>query len=243
MTNSAADPSSASAGLGSGQMFDGIAKRYDLLNRIISLGIDQSWRKKTVAALQLSPGGKVLDLATGTADLALLIASQHTETHIVGLDPSLRMMEVGQRKVRARGLSARVELVQGDAQSLPFDADHFDGVTMAFGIRNVPDREKALREMARVTRPGGRICILELSEPRHGLLAALSRWHMHRVVPLVGGLLSGSKEYRYLPRSIAAFPPPTEFEALLVTSGLRVAESHALSFGVCHLYVATPAPK
>jgi demethylmenaquinone methyltransferase / 2-methoxy-6-polyprenyl-1,4-benzoquinol methylase len=225
---------------GSGAMFDGIAARYDLVNRVISLGIDQSWRRKTVAALGLAPGHRVLDLATGTADLAIQVARTEPSVHVVGLDPSSKMLDVGREKVARATLEARVELVQGDAQALPFEANSFDSVCIAFGIRNVPDRAQALREMARVTRPGGRIAVLELSEPRSGLLGALARFHIHTVVPYVGALLSGVKEYQYLQRSIAAFPPADEFATLMKASNLDVIGVHALTFGVCHLYVAEP---
>ena len=225
---------------GSGAMFDGIAARYDLVNRVISLGIDQSWRRKTVRALNLSAGQRVLDLATGTADLAIQVAQTEPAVSVVGLDPSGKMLDVGRVKVERAKLGARVELVQGDAQALPFEDDSFASVCIAFGIRNVPDRPKALREMARVTRPGGRIAILELSEPRSGVLGALARFHIHTMVPYVGALLSGVKEYQYLQRSIAAFPPAAEFAALMQGSNLNVLGVHPLTFGVCHLYVAEP---
>ncbi len=228
----------ATAREGSGAMFDGIARRYDLLNRVISLGIDQSWRKKTVAALRLRPGARILDLATGTADLAIMVARTEAESRVVGLDPSTGMLEVGREKIKRIELDGRIELVEGDAQALPFPDDSFDGVCMAFGIRNVPDRDQALREMARVTRPGGRIAILELSEPRSGLIGPLARFHIHTVVPYVGALLSGRREYHYLQRSIAAFPPPDEFTRRIVAAGLDTVETRALTFGVCHLYVA-----
>jgi demethylmenaquinone methyltransferase/2-methoxy-6-polyprenyl-1,4-benzoquinol methylase len=225
---------------GSGAMFDGIAARYDLVNRVISLGIDQSWRRKTVRALELGAAHHVLDLATGTADLAIQVARSEPSVSVVGLDPSSKMLDVGREKVRRAELSARVELVQGDAQALPFTDDTFHSVCIAFGIRNVPDRGLALREMARVTRPGGRIAILELSEPRGGLFGAMARFHIHTVVPYVGALLSGVKEYQYLQRSIAAFPPADEFSALMQASNLNVLGVHPLTFGVCHLYVAEP---
>lgn len=225
---------------GSGAMFDGIAERYDLLNRIISLGIDQRWRRQTAEALNLPENGRVLDLATGTADLALLIARSYPTTSVVGLDPSEKMLEVGRRKVTAASLERRVELVGGDAQALPFESDAFDGTCIAFGIRNVPDRAKALGEMARVTRRGGRVAILELSEPRRGLMGPLARFHVHTVVPWVGSVISGAKEYRYLQRSIAAFPPAEEFAATMEASGLSVLRVTSLTFGVSHLYVAEP---
>jgi demethylmenaquinone methyltransferase / 2-methoxy-6-polyprenyl-1,4-benzoquinol methylase len=225
---------------GSGAMFDGIAARYDLVNRVISLGVDQSWRRKTVRSLELRPSQRVLDLATGTADLAIQVARAEPTVSVVGLDPSAKMLEVGQDKVRRAGLEPRVELVQGDAQALPFDDESFHSVCIAFGIRNVPDRRRALCEMARVTRPGGRVAILELSEPRAGWLGALARFHIHSVVPYVGALLSGMKEYHYLQRSIAAFPPASEFAELMASSNLKVLEVHPLTFGVCQLYVAEP---
>jgi demethylmenaquinone methyltransferase/2-methoxy-6-polyprenyl-1,4-benzoquinol methylase len=225
---------------GSGAMFDAIAARYDLMNRLLSFGIDQRWRSKTARALSLTPGARVLDLATGTADLALRVAREEASCHVVGLDPSARMLEVGRRKVAQQKLSERVELVQGDAQSLPFDARSFDGVCIAFGIRNVPDRPKALREMARVTRPGGRIAILELSEPDGGLLAPFARFHVHTLVPTLGALLSGAREYRYLQRSIAAFPKASDFAEVMASSGIDLLALTPLTFGVCHLYVGTP---
>ncbi len=227
---------------GSGAMFDAIADRYDLVNRIISLGIDQSWRKKTVESLRLSDGARVLDLATGTADLAIQIAREEPGTSVVGLDPSKRMLAIGKRKVHDALVSDRVELVVGDAQSLPFPDNSFEAVCIAFGIRNVPDRGRALREMARVTRPAGRIAILELSEPRQGsLFGPIARFHVHTLVPWLGALLSGAHEYRYLQKSIAAFPSADDFATLMSESSLEVLEVRALTFGVCHLYVATPA--
>ena len=226
---------------GSGQMFDAIAERYDLLNRIISLGIDQRWRRLTVAALELQEGPRVLDLGSGTADLALRIAHTHPDAQVIGLDPSVNMLSIGRDKARREEIDDRVKLVEGDAQALPFDDDRFDGVTIAFGIRNVPDRGKALAEMARVTRPGGRVAILELSEPRSGVLGPLARFHVHHVVPTIGGLISGKKEYRYLQKSIADFPPPEAFAELMRESGLEVLEVTPLTFGVCTLYVGTPA--
>lgn len=225
---------------GSGAMFDAIAHRYDLLNRVMSLGIDQRWRLRTVRALELKPGARVLDVATGTADVALAIIRRHPDAHIVGVDPSERMLEVGRRKITERGQDARIELHVGDAQSLPFADGSFDAVCIAFGIRNVPDRGRALREMARITRAGGRVAVLELSEPGGGPLSALARFHIHTVVPRLGALLSGAREYRYLQQSIAAFPPAREFAALMDKSGLEVLRVEPLTFGVCHLFVGTP---
>jgi demethylmenaquinone methyltransferase/2-methoxy-6-polyprenyl-1,4-benzoquinol methylase len=235
-----AKPTALTVDDGSGAMFDAIAARYDLMNRILSLGIDQRWRSRTARALALVPGARVLDLATGTGDLALRVAQEEASCQVVGLDPSARMLEIGRRKVAKRGLEGRVELVQGDAQSLPFSDRSFAGVCMAFGIRNVPDRPRALREMARVTRQGGRIAILELSEPDGGFLAPFARFHVHTLVPTLGALLSGAREYRYLQRSIAAFPKAAAFCEMMTASGIEMLELTPLTFGVCHLYVGTP---
>jgi demethylmenaquinone methyltransferase/2-methoxy-6-polyprenyl-1,4-benzoquinol methylase len=221
-------------------MFDGIAERYDLVNRVISLGIDQRWRRQAVRSLALRPGARVLDVATGTADLAIMSAKSEPSAHVVGLDPSERMLAIGREKVRRQGLEGRIELRSGDAEALPFDDGSFDAVSIAFGIRNVPNRERALGEMARVTRSGGRVVVLELSEPPAGLFGPIARFHMHTLVPYVGGLISGASEYKYLIRSIAAFPPAAEFGAKMESAGLRLLETDPLTFGVCHLYVAEP---
>lgn len=226
---------------GSGAMFDGIADRYDLLNRLISLGIDQSWRRRTVDSLALGERAKVLDLATGTGDLALMIAQRVAGTHVVGVDPSRGMLAVGEKKIRSADLEERVKLEVGDAEQLPFADDTFDGTTIAFGIRNVPDRARGLAEMARVTKPTGKVAILELSEPEGGFMGAMARFHVHTVVPWMGSLLSGKKEYRYLQKSIAAFPPAAEFAETMRSSGLIVEQVVPLTFGVAHLYVARPA--
>lgn len=235
----AAETALATAALGSGQMFDRIANRYDLLNRVLSLGIDKSWRKRTVQALALAhKPGRVLDVATGTADLALQIAATHPACTVVGVDPSANMLELGKRKVAQRKLASRIELALGDAQALAFADDSFDAATIAFGIRNVPDRLLGLREMARVVRPGGKVCVLELGEPRRGLLARAARFHTHRVVPWIGGLLSGHREYEYLQRSIAAFPDAKTFASMMEQAGLVVEQVRPMMFGVCTLFVA-----
>lgn len=233
MTSSAPRP-------GSGEMFDAIAPRYDLLNRIISLGLDQRWRKKTVQALELGADPTVLDLATGTADLALLVAREHPSAKVIAIDPSRGMLDVAAAKLAPA--AGRIELRVGNAEALDLPDQSVDGVTMAFGIRNVPDRPRALREMARVTKPGGRIAILELSEPKQGALAALARFHIHEVVPRVGAAISGAREYSYLQRSIAAFPPPSQFAAMMEEAGLSVISVSPLTLGVVCLFVGAPRP-
>lgn len=240
--------------LGSGQMFDKIAARYDTLNRVLSLGLDQRWRRRVVRSLGLETRKKskqgqwygdrprVLDVATGTGDLAIEIARACPGATIVGLDPSAKMLAVAQNKLDKRKLADRISLVQGDAQALPQANCEIDAATIAFGIRNVPDRGMALRELARVVRPGGRIAVLELNDPKEkGLFAAAARLHTHHIVPRLGAWLSGAREYRYLQSSVAAFPPPGEFADLMRASGLDVLEVAPLTFGVCTLYLATPA--
>lgn len=239
---------------GSGQMFDKIAARYDTLNRVLSLGLDQRWRRRVVRSLGLETRKKskqgqwygdrprVLDVATGTGDLAIEIARACPGATIVGLDPSAKMLAVAQNKLDKRKLADRISLVQGDAQALPQANCEIDAATIAFGIRNVPDRGMALRELARVVRPGGRIAVLELNDPKEkGLFAAAARLHTHHIVPRLGAWLSGAREYRYLQSSVAAFPPPGEFADLMRASGLDVLEVAPLTFGVCTLYLATPA--
>ncbi len=224
---------------GSGAMFDAIAARYDLLNRVLSLGLDRGWRRALVRAMAIDPGDTVLDLATGTGDVALDIARAHGDASIVGVDPSAGMLAVGRDKVAEAGLAHRIELREGDAQALPFDDDHVAASCIAFGIRNVPDRALGLAEMARVTRPGGRVVVLELGEPRSGLLARGVRFHIRQVVPRVGALLSGAQEYRYLQRSVAAFPAPDVFAAMMREAGMRVDDPQPMGFGAAWLYVGT----
>jgi demethylmenaquinone methyltransferase/2-methoxy-6-polyprenyl-1,4-benzoquinol methylase len=167
---------------GSAQMFDSIARRYDLLNRLLSFGTDQGWRRATTQALNLRPGLRIVD--------------NEPQAKVVGLDPSAEMLRIARRKAAARGLDSKLQFVTGTAEELPFESGSFDGVCIAFGIRNIGDRARALTEMARVTRPGGRVAVLELSEPTHPLLGALARFHVHTLMPRLGGLLSSAREYR-----------------------------------------------
>ena len=221
---------------GSGEMFDRIARRYDLLNRLMSLGLDRGWRKQLTASLETGPLNRVLDLATGTGDVAISIARCYPHVGVVGLDPSSGMLGVAEEKVRSLKLSSQIELVKGDAQSLPYENDSFDSVAISFGIRNVPDRALALSEMVRVTRKGGTVSILELNEPGGGLLGRLAQIHVHHIVPRLGAVLSGAKEYRYLQRSIAAFPPPDKFAEMMGEAGLLDLNTRKFLFGVACLF-------
>ena len=220
---------------GSGLMFDQIARRYDLLNRVISLGLDQSWRAKLIRSLPSE--GELLDVATGTADVALSLAKRYPSARVVGLDPSVGMLDVGRVKVSKRTLDERVSLEEGDALAMSYEDDRFEGACVAFGVRNFPDRLQGLKEMRRVTKPGGPVSILELSEPRGGLFGPFVRLHVHHVVPWLGAILSGNKEYRYLQKSVAAFPPPEQFKLLMEEAGLVDVTVERMPFGVAHLYV------
>lgn len=224
---------STQATLGSGEMFDAIAERYDRVNRVLSMGMDLRWRRLTVDALAEVEPERVLDLATGTADLAIAVADR-LGAHVVGIDPSVGMLEVGRRKISGKTVELRV----GDAQALDLPDASMDACCMAFGIRNVPDRARALAEIHRVLRPGGRVAILELNEPRRGLSAGLARFWIRACVPRIGAWLSGDREYRYLQESIAAFPPPETFLEMLAEAGFESARVRRLTFGVCCLYVA-----
>ena len=223
---------------GSGAMFDRIARRYDLLNRVLSMGADRKWRRQAAAALGLARDVRILDLASGTGDMALEVLRQCPTAHVVGLDPSLRMLLLARHKT---GTLAGFRFVVGDAQALPFRPEAFDAVTMAFGIRNVPDRLGALGEIRRVLRPGGRAAILELAEPRRGRLAGLARVWVRVVIPWLGGLLSGGAEYRYLQRSMEDFPTPDAFVALMRRGGLADPTVTPMMLGAVHLFEATSA--
>lgn len=224
---------------GSGAMFDRIAARYDLLNRLISMGADRAWRRRLVASLGSVDDGVVLDVATGTADVAIAVARTYPRCKVVGLDPSEGMLQVGRRKVAARGLGGRIELLRGDAQHLPLQDGRVAASCIAFGIRNVPDRGQSLREMARVTRRHGRVAVLELGRPDYGILAPIACLHVRHVVPQLGAWLSGDEEYRYLQRSVDAFPPAHQFAELMQRSGLRMERTEPLTWGAAKLFVAT----
>ncbi|MBK9275992.1 MAG: bifunctional demethylmenaquinone methyltransferase/2-methoxy-6-polyprenyl-1,4-benzoquinol methylase UbiE [Flavobacteriales bacterium] len=218
------------------RMFDAIAPRYDLLNRLFSLGVDRAWRRRVLRILRREPVDRLLDLATGTADLALLCA-RHARS-VVGADISEGMLSHGRTKVDRAGLADRVELVRAASESLPFPDGHFDAVTVAFGVRNFDDLDRGLREMKRVLRPGGRVFVLEFSKAR-GLMGALFRLYFHRVMPMVGRWVSGdSSAYTYLPRSVEAFPEGPVFEQRLRASGFSAVTSDRLSGGIATLYTA-----
>ncbi len=218
-------------------MFDRIAPRYDLLNHLLSLGVDRGWRRRVVRALRRDSPRTVLDVATGTGDLAIQTARSIPGARVTGVDLSPEMAAIGERKVARQGLAERVEIAVGDASALNFADRTFDAVTCAFGVRNFEDLEGGLREMCRVLRPGGRMAILEFSTPRSKIFAAVYRFYFHRVLPAVGGVISGDRQaYRYLPSSVDEFPAPDEFLAMMRRAGFGDCRTRALSGGIAHLH-------
>ncbi len=219
------------------QMFDHISPRYDLLNRLCSLGTDQGWRRKLVRAVGSEPVGQLLDVATGTADLAIMASK--VAGRVTGADISAGMLEQGRAKVAKAGLEGKVRLVQADAADLPFPDASFDVVTVAFGVRNFEVLEAGLRGMARVLRPGGRLFVLEFSTPQRTPFKQLFRFYFHEVMPVIGRLVSKDEAaYAYLPASVDAFPQGRHFEQALERCGLVDIHSRQLTFGVATLYSA-----
>lgn len=229
---------------GSGKMFDKFAKYYDIGNRFMSLGQDQSWRKALLAAAEVRSDDTLLDLATGSADVAIAAKSLFNAKTVIGLDPSFEMLKMGRSKIVTLGLSD-IQLVEGDAQSMPeFKDGTFDKITMSFGIRNIPDRLKALREMRRVIVPksSSRLAIMEFASPSSGTIAGrAAQVFVRYLVPLIGGLISGAtREYQYLEESIFKFPSPSEFEAMIDSAGFEKIKRISLAFGVVNIYISRP---
>jgi demethylmenaquinone methyltransferase/2-methoxy-6-polyprenyl-1,4-benzoquinol methylase len=220
-------------------MFDAIAPRYDLLNHLLSAGIDRRWRKLAIESLGLTGRETLIDVCTGTADVAL---DAHGAARVVGVDFAGAMLTLGLRKVRAASQAGRIVLVRGDAMRLPVGTCIADATTVAFGIRNVQRPEVACSEMARVLRPGGRLAILEFGVPRLPGVKTLYLWYFRRVLPLIGRLISGHRgAYTYLPASVGAFPPPAEFMTLLRHAGFTDVRAVPLTFGIVYLYTAAKA--
>ena len=222
-------------------MFDAIAPRYDLLNRLLSAGIDQRWRAKAIASLNLTGRETLIDVCTGTADVAL--EARRGAARILGVDFAGAMLTLGLAKVRKAGEERRISLVRGDAMRLPAADGSADAVTVAFGIRNVQRPEIGCAEMARVLRPGGRLAILEFGMPRLPGVAALYRWYFSSVLPFIGRRISGhTGAYSYLPASVGTFPPPAEFVTMLQQAGFSQVRADPLTFGIVYLYTAVKAP-
>jgi demethylmenaquinone methyltransferase/2-methoxy-6-polyprenyl-1,4-benzoquinol methylase len=220
------------------QMFGAIAPRYDFLNRLLSFGIDRRWRTKAVRLLKYSEGSRILDVATGTGDVALEIALRTPESvKITGADFCKEMIDLGAVKVAASPYVGRIDLMVAPCEDLPFANDTFDSITIAFGIRNVVDRKLGLAEMWRVLRPGGRMIILEFSTPRSKLFRRLYYFYFRRLLPVVGGMLSRYNAYKYLPDSVLEFPSLEEFSRMISDAGFRNIHLHELTFGIATIYV------
>ena len=218
-------------------MFDRISPKYDALNHLLSFNIDKVWRRKTAKAVAKSQPKTILDLATGTADLAIALAKRNPQTHIIGMDISEKMLDIGKQKVKQRNLENQIELCLGDAASLPFEDDSFDAITVAFGVRNFEDLGKGLSEISRVLKPGGQAVILEFSMPERFPVKQLYRFYFRRLLPFIGKLISkDNNAYAYLPASVERFPKPKAFLELLAQHGLIQGTVRPLTFGIATLY-------
>lgn len=218
-------------------MFDAIAFRYDQLNHLLSLGIDRSWRRKVVRRVKASGARRILDVATGTGDLAVMMARACPSATIEGIDLSEQMLAIGQQKVEWAGLEKRVFLSQGDAESLSMEDNSYDCVTVAFGVRNFEDIDRGMAEIWRVLRPGGRAHVLEFGLPKNNLLGGFYRFYFHRVLPGIGRWISRDKQaYTYLPRSVDHFPYGDGFVRVMRRSGFDAVDYQDLFGGVAQIY-------
>lgn len=219
------------------ELFNAIATRYDFINSVLSLGLHSSWRRQIRERLPQRHPLKVLDLATGTADVALELVKNPRVNKVQGLDLSEEMVRIGQQKVAAQKLEHRIQLGIGDAQNIPHGDCEFDAVTIAFGIRNVPDVSKCLRECYRVLKPEGRLLVLEFSLPPSKLMRQLHLFYLRNILPKIGRLLSGHQvAYQYLNETIEEFPYSEAFVHLMEEAGFEEASFKRLSFGIVNLY-------
>lgn len=224
-------------------MFDRIAGYYDGTNRILSIGLDVYWRRRGVAKLSAKPGGTYLDVGCGTGDIALEILRQSPQSRVVGIDPSVGMLELGREKVAAAGLSQSISLMQGDVLKLGFEAASFDGAITSFCIRNVTRRKQALQEILRVVKPGGVLVIVELTEPGGPIMKPLFRIYSRIVMPAVTKVMSSVPAYRYLTDSMADFPRPQVFAELMADAGFVNMGFVHLTGGIVTLFWGTAPPR
>jgi demethylmenaquinone methyltransferase/2-methoxy-6-polyprenyl-1,4-benzoquinol methylase len=221
-------------------MFDGIAHRYDTLNALLSLGIDRGWRRQAVAETLRNQPRRILDVATGTADLAIALRRAAPRASVTGVDFSGAMLDVGRAKAARQGVEVVLEVADGLA--LPYSDRSFDALTIAYGLRNFSDIDAGLREFRRVLRPGGALVVLEFPPPPRGLFGILFRAYFTRVVPFLGGLVSGQRgAYSYLPASVMAFPDPESLADRMRRAGFRDVRYHLQAFGVSALHRAVAA--
>ena len=220
-------------------MFDGIAKSYDFLNHFLSLGIDKYWRNVTVKTLQKSNPSSILDIATGTADLAISTAERLNKVKITGVDISEQMLAIGKQKVIKCNLTHRIELLNADAMALPFNDEVFDAVTIGFGIRNFPEINGSLKEIYRVLKGNGLLCILEFSKPKNYIIRNVYNFYFSKILPFVGNKLSKHKyAYKYLNKSVSEFPEGKAFNEFLRLNGFVNIENKPLTFGISTLYIS-----
>ena len=221
------------------QMFDAIAPAYDFMNRAMTLGIDIWWRKLAVKRLKRIRPAAILDVATGTGDFAIQLNKSLHPEHITGIDLSQGMLDEARRKVKDKGLEEKISFVKGDCMALPMADGTFDAVTVAFGVRNFEHLQQGYKEMARVLKPGGMLCVLELSTPGNRLIRWSYDLYALHIIPAIGAMKSGDKTaYRYLPESIAAVPQGDDMLQLMRNAGLRDATFKCLTLGVCTIYTA-----
>ena len=221
------------------QMFDSIAPAYDFMNRAMTMGIDIWWRKLAVKRLKRLHPTRLLDVATGTGDFAIQLHRSLQPQHITGIDLSQGMLDEAKRKVKEKGLEKDISFEQGDCMALPMQDEAFDAVTVAFGVRNFEHLLQGYREMARVLKPGGMLCVLELSTPTNPIIRWFYDLYTLHIIPAIGTIKSGDKSaYRYLPQSIAAVPQGDDMLQLMREAGLRDATFKRLTLGVCTIYTA-----
>lgn len=219
------------------EMFDDIAPTYDFLNHLLSFHIDRIWRRRTSRLVAEHHPKKVLDVATGTADLAIAMAKRNPEANIIGVDISEKMLEIGKSKVAKQGFENRISLHPGDATALPFEKNSFDAVTAAFGVRNFSDLEVGLREMVRVCRDNGLIAVLEFSHPTHATVKVPYRWYSSLWIPVIGRSVSKHPNaYSYLPSSVEAFPSGEAFATMLGQAGVNEIHFTPFAGGIATLY-------
>ena len=219
-------------------MFNNIAPQYDFLNRFLSAGIDISWRKKALSLLKKDNPKKILDIATGTADVAILAANILSPEKIIGIDISDGMLELGRKKIANLNLQDTIELLQGDSEAIQFNDDSFDAVTVSFGVRNFQHLEKGLNEIKRVLRKGGKIVILEFSRPSMPGIQQLYKIYMSVLAPGIGKLFSNNRgAYQYLNDSVQKFPEGKDFITVLNTIGFHNTSFKRLSLGICSIYI------
>ena len=220
------------------QMFDNIAPKYDFLNHFLSLGIDKLWRKKAIRILSGYKTNLLLDVASGTGDFAIA-AAKLKPSKIIGFDISEQMLNVGRAKVQRLGLDHIIEFQKGDSEAMPFDDEHFDAITVAFGVRNFENLENGLKEFVRVLKNDGVAVILEFSKPKYFPMKQLYLFYFFGILPLIGRLVSkDSSAYSYLPESVMAFPDDQKFLTILRNVGFSKASQKRLSFGIATIYIA-----